>query len=191
MRNDSYLKADKTNDDMYTPFYAVEPLIKYLNLLNVRTIWCPFDEDWSAFVQRFREAGYIVINTSLNDGHDFFTYEPEQYDVIISNPPFSEKDKVLKRLYELQKPFAMLLPIPTLQGIGRAKYFKQGVQLLAFDKRIGFHSPESMDEITGIPCFGCGYFCKDFLPKDLIVEELKQFSRPLVESSASREQEQE
>lgn len=191
MRNDSYLKADKTNDEMYTPFYAVEPLIKYLNLLNVRTIWYPFDEDWSAFAQRFREAGYIVINTSLNDGYDFFTYEPEQYDVIISNPPFSEKDKVLKRLYELQKPFAMLLPIPTLQGIKRAKYFKQGVQLLAFDKRIGFHSPESMDEITGIPCFACGYFCRDFLPKDLIVEELKQFSRPLVESSASREQEQE
>lgn len=71
MRNDSYLKADKTNNEMYTPFYAVEPLIKYLNLLNARTIWCPFDEDWSAFVQRFREAGYIVINTSLNDGHDF------------------------------------------------------------------------------------------------------------------------
>lgn len=28
MRNDSYLKVDKANNEMYTPFYAVEPLLK-------------------------------------------------------------------------------------------------------------------------------------------------------------------
>lgn len=145
--------------------------------------WCPFDKDWSAFVRRFREDGYVVECSHIDDGKDFFDCEPEQYDVIISNPPFSKKDGILKRLYELKKPFAMLLPIPTLQGIERAKWFKQGIQLLAFDRRIGFHSPQSMDKITGTPCFASAYFCKDFLPRDLIVEELKVFDRPLVLSA--------
>ena len=65
MRNDSYLKVDKTNNEMYTPFYAVEPLIKYLQLTEYNKICCPFDEDWSAYVQRFKELGYEVTNSSL------------------------------------------------------------------------------------------------------------------------------
>ena len=43
------------------------------------------------------------------EGKNFFFYEPEEhYDVIISNPPFSQKDDVLKRLYELDKPEMIL-----------------------------------------------------------------------------------
>ena len=65
----------------------------------------------------YEEAGYKVIRSHIDEGKNFFYYEPEEhYDVIISNPPFSCKDDVLKRLYELDKPYAMLLPIPALQG---------------------------------------------------------------------------
>lgn len=58
-----------------------------------------------------------MIHSHIDEGKDFFSYEPDEpYDYIISNPPFSCKDEVLKRLYELNHPYAMLLPLPTLQG---------------------------------------------------------------------------
>ncbi len=115
----------------------------------------------------------------LEDGQDFFEYEPEEYDIIISNPPFTKKDEVLKRLYELNKPFAILLPLNSLQGVSRYEYFKQGIQLLSFDKRIGFHNPESMDKHKKGVSFATVYFCRGILPKDLIVEELNEYEMPL------------
>lgn len=126
-------------------------------------------------------GGYDVHKSHIDDGQDFFTYEPDNYDIIISNPPFNVKDKILERLYELGKPFAVLLPMNSLQGKSRYKYFKNGIQLLTFDQRIGYHNQQSMDvPIEGSP-FATAYFCKDILPSDLIVEELRKYSKPLKE----------
>ena len=46
--NKGYLtaKTDKASDEVYTPAYAVQPLIKYLDMYCNKsnyTIWCPFD----------------------------------------------------------------------------------------------------------------------------------------------------
>lgn len=174
-----YFDSDKTSkgDECFTPYYAVEPLLKYLKKNKV--IWCPFDEKFSAYVNMFRENGYKVIRSHLNDGKDFFKVEPPMhYDIIISNPPFSEKDKVIKRLYELNKPFAILLPLNAIQGKARFKYFKKGLQILAFDKRIKFHIDDMKNHSIG-NTFASGYFCRNFLPNDFILEELKEYSREL------------
>lgn len=140
--NKGYLTSDKEDNELYTPFYAVDPIIKYLP--KGKIIWCPFDEKWSAFYVHLKELGYRVIRSSLSDGQDFFKYEPERWDLIVSNPPFSIKDKVLERLYSFQKPFAVLLPLNSLQGKTRYKYFEQGIQLLSFDSRICYHNPNNM-----------------------------------------------
>ena len=145
-----------------------------------KIIWCPFDEEWSAFYRRLKEEGYNVVRSSLKDGQDFFTYEPNKWDVIVSNPPFSSKDKVLERLYSFKKPFAILLPLNSLQGKTRFKFFTQGIQLLSFDSRISFHKPDSMDIVIKGSPFATAYFCKDLLPRDLIVEELKFYEKSLV-----------
>lgn len=93
---------------------------------------------------------------------------------------FQKKDKVLERLYSLSKPFMILLPINSLQGKTRYKYFKNGIQLLCFDQRIGFHNSNSLDStVEGSP-FASAYFCKDILPKDLIIEELQKYSKSLL-----------
>lgn len=126
-------------------------------------------------------GGWQAERSSLEEGQNFFEFEPTEYDVIISNPPFTQKDAVLKRLYELGKPFAILLPLNSLQGVSRYKYFKQGIQILTFDKRIGFHNPENMKEYKKGSSFATAYFCKDVLPKDLIVEELKEYQKALKE----------
>lgn len=170
-------RSTPEHQEMYTPYYGVKPIMKYIP--KEKKIWTPFDLEWSAFYRSFVERGHVVVRSHIDEGKDFFTYEPDKYDVIVSNPPFSIKDKILQRLYELNKPFAILLPLNSLQGKSRYKYFKQGIQILSFDQRIGYHNQSHMDApIEGSP-FATAYFCKDILPKDLIVEELIKFNKPL------------
>ena len=174
--NKGYLtaKTDKASDEVYTPAYAVYPLVKYIKMDYVPyTIWCPFDAEDSEYVKIFRKEGCKVIATHIDAGQNFFTYEPEEhYDFIISNPPFSLKDQVLKRLYELGKPFAILLPLPALQGQARFPYL-QGCQALIFDKRINFYRNSAKTIMEKGAAFASIYVCKDFLPRDLMFEELK------------------
>ena len=102
----------------------------------------------------------------MNSKKDFFSYEPKKWDIIVSNPPFSKKDEVLKRVYELNKPFILLLPLSALQSNKRGKLFnKYGIQLISFDKRIGYNHMEGNS-------FASAYFCWKILKNDLIYLEL-------------------
>lgn len=155
----------------------MDHIIKYLP--KDKIIWLPFDEEWSAFYQKLKEEGFKVTRSCLREGQDFFKYEPEKWDVLVSNPPFSIKDKVLERIYSFNKPFAILLPLNSLQGQKRYKYFKQGIQILSFDARVCYHDRKHMDKVVKGSPFATAYFCRDLLPKDLIVEELITYERPL------------
>lgn len=99
--------ANSGNDEFYTPAYAIEPILKYIKPYS--TIWCPFDKEESLFVKRFKIEGHNVINTHIDTGIDFFNCDIPKCDYIISNPPYSCKGDVLDRLFQLGKPFAMLL----------------------------------------------------------------------------------
>ena len=98
---------------------------------------------------------------------------------MISNPPFSKKDEVLKRAYDLGKPFALLLPTNSLQGKTRYEMFKNGIELLSFDGRIAFHTNGDFEKYTRGSAFSSSYFCKDMLPERLILRKLVEYERPL------------
>lgn len=172
-QNKGYLtaKTDKESDEYFTPKEAVIPLLDYIRKEDI--IWCPFDYEDSSFVRIFQENENKVIFSHIDEGKNFFYYEPEiPYDIIISNPPFSCKDDVLKRLNELKKPFAMLLPLPTLQGQKRFEYL-QNSQALIFDKRINFYQNREQTKMAKGVAFASIYICKNFLPKDLIFRRLE------------------
>lgn len=149
----------KKQDEYYTPELLVRPLLPYLKPNSV--IWCPFDTVTSEFVLVFKEAGFQVVSSHLQEGKDFFSYTPEHFDYIISNPPFSRKKEVLKRCYDLGKPFALLLGLPILnyQEIGEF-FLTRPLQLLIFDKKVSYDGNTAS--------FNSSYFCNCFLPKDLI-----------------------
>lgn len=178
--NEGYYKSNRSSsgDEWYTPFYAVEPLLKYVP--KHYKIWCPFDDETSAFVRVFKSHGYKVIRSHISEGRDFFNVEPKIYDIIISNPPFSKKDKVIERLYKLGKPFMILLPLNSLQGKKRYLSFKNGIQVLAFNERISFFANDDLENITLGNSFATAYFCRNILPSNLILEELKPDNRSLL-----------
>lgn len=181
--NTGFLTANRTKDgdECYTPFYAVDPLLEFVG--KDQAVWCPFDHDWSAFVQTFRSNGISVINTHIEKGQDFFTYEPqERFDLIISNPPFSKKDEVLERLYRIGKPFCILLPANSLQGKKRFGFFeKHGLELLVFDGRVDYHTHNNFDTTSNGTAFGSAFFCWKFLPQQLIFRHLKKYDKALKE----------
>lgn len=123
-------------------------------------------------------GGLQVVASHISEGRDFFTYEPEHWDVMISNPPFSKKDEVLRRAYELGKPFALLLPANSIQGKKRFEIFKNDVQLLCFDARIDFHTTSMQTTTKGTP-FASSYFCRNFLPSKLELRKLNKYERSL------------
>ncbi len=152
-------------DEYYTPSILVKPIIKYLR--PNATIWCPFDTENSEFVILLKEAGHKVIYSHIWYGQDFFEFEPEEdYDYIISNPPFTRKLDVLKRLYEIGKPFAMVMGLPILnyQEIGEF-FLDKELQLLIVDKKVSFDGNTAS--------FNNSYFCYKMLPKDIIFEHLE------------------
>lgn len=170
--NKGYLtaKTNKESDECYTPREAVLPLLKYIP--KDKIIWCPFDTKDSEYVKVFQENDYNVIYSHIDNGENFFYYEPDNYDIIVSNPPFSIKDDVLKHLDELNKPYAILLPLPSLQGQKRFTYL-QGGQALIFDKRINFYKDKEHTKMEKGVAFASIYVCKDLLPNDLIFEKIE------------------
>lgn len=75
-------------DELYTPAYAIKPLLNYIPN-NVKTVWCPCDALESNIVQELLSFGYDIIYSHKDEGKDFFKCEPEGYDMIITNPPYS------------------------------------------------------------------------------------------------------
>lgn len=127
------------NDEIYTPDYAVEPLLKYLpkNL----TVWEPTDFGGSNITRVLKERGYKVISTH-KENFDFLTKRPDfDFDIIITNPPYSLKDAFIQKCYELNKPFCLLLPLTSLEGVVRGGLFRNyGVSVIVLDRRINFTS---------------------------------------------------
>lgn len=130
-------------DDFQTPPEALIPLLPFLD--KTWLIWeCA--EGKGYLTNALQEHGYEVIGTDILTGADFLTWTPEQFDCIITNPPYSIKHKFLVRCYALGKPFALLLPLTTLETRYRQALFQQyGVEIILFDKRINFHQPSGKE----------------------------------------------
>lgn len=155
------------NDEYFTPSYAVYPILKYLKPKS--TIWCPFDKDDSNFVKIFKKEGFNVINGHIETGQDFFETGLPKCDYIISNPPYSLKGEVFKRLYSFRKPFAMLI---NFQGIfdhrERFKLFKENnVEMLWLSPRVNYIKLDNKN--SSVP-FQSGYLCSNLLNDKLLFE---------------------
>lgn len=162
------LYSPGNNDECYTPDYGVQPILEYIP--HDAVVWCPFDKSHSEFVRQISKTN-VVIHSHIDDGKDFFSYEPDNWDVMISNPPFTNKKKYFERALSFNKPFALIMTNAWLNDAAPMRLFKdRDLQLLMFDQRMKFTSPDGRDnsKIT----FSSSYYCWNFLPKQIIMKEL-------------------
>ena len=154
------------NDECYTPGYGVTPILKYIPKDAI--VWCPFDTSESEFVKQISQQNKVVFS-HIEVGQDFFSYEPKQWDIIISNPPFTNKRKYFERALSFNKPFALIMTNTWLNDAAPKQLFKdKELQLLLFNKRMRFISNGITEhKIT----FSSSYYCWSFLPKQIVIDE--------------------
>lgn len=108
--NFSLAIKQSNTDEWYTPRDAVELIVPYLIRGGYHKILCPFDTEESEFVHVLKDSGFDVDYSHIWTGTDFFEIDNlTDYDAIVSNPPFSKRQKILERLFESGVPFAMIM----------------------------------------------------------------------------------
>lgn len=149
---------NEESDECYTPVEQIKPLLNYLD--KDKTYYEPTSGISSNIVQAFTDNGYKM---ERSNGKDFFTCNSDDvYDGIITNPPYSKKDKFIRHCYKLEKPFALLLPVSSFQGVRRGALFsKYGMSALVYNHRVDFTG-------NGNPHFGVAWFIHGFLPPNQI-----------------------
>lgn len=162
----NYIKNEK-NDELYTPEYAIISLLKYIP--KDKIIWECTDYGGSNITKVLKENGYNVISTHISNFDFLKDYPNFNFDIIITNPPYSLKYVFLKKCYEYNKPFALLLPLTALEGINRGNFYsKYGIELLVYDRRINFIYNNSKK----CNWFNTSWFCWKILPDKLIFYKL-------------------
>lgn len=161
------------NDEFYTPEYAIKPLLKYLNPNS--KILCPFDTDESLYKKVLEFSGHFVETSHINNGKDFFKInDVSKYDYIISNPPYSLKYEVFNHLFNLNKPFAMLVGVVGLfESQKRFDLFRNNnFEVMYFNKRISYFKDYS-DKVCKLnPPFSSVYITSNILPTQIIFETI-------------------
>jgi hypothetical protein len=141
----SFNRAFNINDDLYTPPCLVECLDIFINQ-NINTVLCPFDNEKSEYVKYFRNHYVNVLFGDLSTNDDFFNRTKPDVDIIISNPPFSQKLAVFEKLFEWGIPFAMLMNLMSInyQEIGNL-FCNQKIppQFIIPDKKVSFNGKTS------------------------------------------------
>jgi hypothetical protein len=93
------MMAKERYDNFYTPVEAMKILIKHLPK-DIK-IWECTDYGNSHITKELVKSGYKVISSDIIYGFDFLkdTMNTKDFDMIITNPPYSLKDKFLERCY--------------------------------------------------------------------------------------------
>jgi len=121
------------DDDYETPKYIWEMILKFIS--REKTLYDPFYcRGHTKSVME--ELGYDCIH----EDEDFFTsHDKHEYDILLSNPPFSIKKKVFDKLKKIDKPFILIVPVSTIT----TKYFKDNfknddITIIIPEKRLQF-----------------------------------------------------
>ena len=111
------------HDDYMTPKYAWQNIQQYIP--KDKVIWEAFMGDGKSG-KYLEELGFNVIH---ND-NDFFDDDTlPEYDILVSNPPFSKSKDILNRLKILDKPFILILPSSKI-NTQYFRLFKNDIQII-------------------------------------------------------------
>ena len=152
-------KKESKDDDYQTPKETWKSIQQYIP--KDKVVWECFYGDGNSG-KYLQDLGFKVIHQK----EDFFQHN--KGDIIVTNPPFSQKQKILQRLKELNKPFVLIMPASVL-GTKMLSSLFPDIQIIIPKGRINFI--KNGKETKGC-WFASFFYCwKMDLPKDLIFLE--------------------
>ena len=176
MSHSTNIKKSKT-DEWYTFKNSVDLIIPYLQRKGYKKIWCPFDTKESNFVKVLEENGFEVVYGHIDTGEDFLQYDkpPMGVECIASNPPFSLRNDILKKVFEWKMPFALIINSNGLfDKRSRFDLFKENkFELLIPKGRMKFFKDEVVERNS--PNFQSIYVCSQLLPERIVFDDTQKF----------------
>jgi len=131
-------------NDMYTPPEAMDYITPFLLMnhpyLSRRVIyWEACYGEGHMYTELFNR-GFSVVGRGIED---CFMEEPDEWDFLITNPPFNGIRKFIRRFIELGKPFASLARIEHLGGVEICDILQDvNFQVIIPEKRINYITPK-------------------------------------------------
>lgn len=113
---------------------------------------------------------FDVTYSHIDTGTDFFKIDNlKEYDAVVSNPPFSKREQILKTLFEADVPFAMILNFNGLfDSRTRWNLFRTNrFELLIPCGRMRFFNERC---VGNSPNFQSIYVCNRILPKMIVFD---------------------
>ena len=161
------IKKSINGDEYYSPQNVVDMIVPYVLRKGYKKIWCPFDKRDSKFVTTFDTLGLEVVNGHIETGQDFFEAKIPRGEIVVSNPPFSKRDAIFTRLFEMNIPFALVMNFNGLfDSKKRVRLFKDNdIQILVPFGRMKFISRDR--GLLNSPNFQSVYVCNRLLEKQI------------------------
>jgi len=133
-------------DDYNTPLFVWQMLLDYLKLDKNTIIYEPFYSDNKSKIY----LGKLGYSNVIHNKEDFFeNYDKYEYDIIISNPPYSIKQNILKILYRIDKPFVLIVPTAIISKLYLKNIFGKDIYKLQFiipNRRIQFERLDGFNQ---------------------------------------------
>lgn len=144
-------------DDYNTPKYVWKMLLDYLDLDKNTTIYEPFFSNGVSKTY-LQQLGY---NNVIHENEDFFeNYVRYEYNIILSNPPYTIKKNILKILYKIDKPFVLIMPTSIINKLYIKSIFGKNIDKIQYiipHKRIQFERLDGYNQKR--TCFDTLFFC--------------------------------
>lgn len=109
----NFLTGNILSDEWYTPKFIVDKCLEIADLNN-KVVICPYDNNNSLFVKELKQRSIKEIIYDINN----FTDVSYDYDILITNPPFSIKEKVFEKCLQNCKDFILVLPETFIFSVG-------------------------------------------------------------------------
>lgn len=100
------------SDEWYTPKFIVDKCLEVAEVKN-KVVLLPYDTEKSLFVQELEKKDCII-----NYGFRNFLETDYEYDILITNPPFSDKEKIFEKCLKNGKDFVLVLPETFIFSVG-------------------------------------------------------------------------
>tara|TARA_R110002072_G_scaffold16349_6_gene64151 strand:+ start:1495 stop:2004 length:510 start_codon:yes stop_codon:yes gene_type:complete len=162
-----YTKTFAKHDDYMTPKSAWNSIIEFIPD-EYKVIYEPFYGDG----QSGKDLEEILLNkTIIHEDVDFYEYSTQyNYDMILSNPPFSDAKKIMPKMLLLDKPFILLMPSSKINTSYFRAWREKNIQIIIPRKRIHFIKMKDGEYVESKGAnFDCFFYCyKMNLPKNIL-----------------------
>lgn len=162
-----HTKTFQKHDDYMTPKHAWEDIKKFIPD-KYKIIYEPFYGDGKSG-ENLREI--LPEKDIIHENVDFYEHSKIfRYDMILSNPPFSDAKKIMPQLLELDKPFILLMPSSKINTSYFRAWKDKNIQIIIPRKRIHFIKMKDGEYVESKGAnFDCFYYCyKMDLPNDIV-----------------------